>query len=207
MHYNWSFYLAEGKKYSDWTEYLSKISPETSNTGKATEKEFSRKVVSDSATPWTTRRQASLSCTISQSLLKLMSIASKMPSNHLIFCHHLLLPPSIFPSIRVFSNELALHIMWPNCGRKGKRWEQNLLPWWDQGQLIKGWTENRSKDGVWQGGGSEAGIAGIQPLTPDEKVSKDMVENTAPFSSEKRVDANDSGTTKSFILRSNTLYL
>lgn len=60
---------------------------------------------------------------------------------------------------------------------------------------------------MWQGGGSEAGIAGIQPLTPDEKVSKDMVENTAPFSSEKRVDANDSGTTKSFILRSNTLYL
>ena len=104
MHYNWSFYLAEGKKYSDWTEYLYKISPETSNIGKATEKEsllFSRKAVSDSATPWTTQRQASLSCTISQSLLKLMSIASKVPSNHLIFCHHLLLPPSIFPSIRV----------------------------------------------------------------------------------------------------------
>ena len=58
-------------------------------------------------------RQASLSFTIFQSLLKLMSIESVMPSNHLIFCHLLLLLPSIFPSIRVFSNELALCIRWP----------------------------------------------------------------------------------------------
>ena len=65
------------------------------------------------ATPWTTVYQASLSFTISQSLLKLMSIESVMPSNHLILCHPLLLLPSIFPSIRVFSNELALHIRWP----------------------------------------------------------------------------------------------
>ena len=57
--------------------------------------------------------QASLSFTNSQSLLKLMSIESVMPSNHLILCHPLLLLPSIFPSIRVFSNELALHIKWP----------------------------------------------------------------------------------------------
>ena len=56
-------------------------------------------------TPWTAARQASLSITNSRSLLKLMSIESMMPSNHLIFCHPLLLPPSIFPSIRVFSNE------------------------------------------------------------------------------------------------------
>ena len=65
-------------------------------------------------TPWTAARQASLSITNSQSLLKLMSIASVMPSNHLISCHSLLLLPSIFPSIRVFSNESVLCIIWPN---------------------------------------------------------------------------------------------
>ena len=62
------------------------------------------------ATPWTAAHQASLSITNSQSLLKLMSIESVMLSNHLILCHPLLLPPSVFPSIRVFSNELVLHI-------------------------------------------------------------------------------------------------
>ena len=65
------------------------------------------------ATSWTAARQDSLSITNSQSLLKLMSIESVMPSNHLILCHPLLLLPSIFPSIRVFSNESALHITWP----------------------------------------------------------------------------------------------
>ena len=65
-------------------------------------KQFSHSVVSDSATPWTTACQASLSITISQSLLKLMSIELAMPSNHLILCHPLILLPSIFPSIRVF---------------------------------------------------------------------------------------------------------
>ena len=65
-------------------------------------------------TPWTAARQASLSFTISWSLLKLMSIESVIPSNHLILCHPLLLLPSIFPSIRVFSSESALHIRWPN---------------------------------------------------------------------------------------------
>ena len=64
-------------------------------------------------TPWTTARQASLSITNSRSLPKLMSIESVMPSNHLILCHPLLLLPSIFPSIRVFSNESALLIRWP----------------------------------------------------------------------------------------------
>ena len=64
------------------------------------------------ATPWTTAHQAFLSITNSQSLLKLMSIESVMPSNHLILCHPLLLLPSIFPIIRVFSNELALCIRW-----------------------------------------------------------------------------------------------
>ena len=67
----------------------------------------------DFLTPWTAARQASLSITNSQSLLQLMSIESVMPSNHLILCHPPLLLPSIFPSIRVFSNELALHIRWP----------------------------------------------------------------------------------------------
>ena len=65
------------------------------------------------ATPWTAARQASLSFTISQSLLKLMSIESVTTSNHLTLCHPLLLLPSIFPSIRVFSNESVLHIGWP----------------------------------------------------------------------------------------------
>ena len=65
------------------------------------------------ATPWTASRQASLSITNSRSLLRLTSIESVMSSNHLILCHPLLLPPSIFPSIRVFSN-LSVLIRWPN---------------------------------------------------------------------------------------------
>ena len=65
------------------------------------------------ATPWTTARQASLSITNSRSPPKPMSIESVMPSNHLILCCPLLLLPSIFPSIRVFSNKLTLHIRWP----------------------------------------------------------------------------------------------
>ena len=65
------------------------------------------------ATQWTIARQASLSITNSQSILKPMSIESVMPSNHLILCHPLFLLPSIFPSITVFSNESALHIRWP----------------------------------------------------------------------------------------------
>ena len=65
------------------------------------------------AIPWIAARQASLSITNSRSLLKLMSIEWVMPSNHLIFCCPLLLPPSLFPSIRVFSNESAFRIRWP----------------------------------------------------------------------------------------------
>ena len=65
------------------------------------------------ATPWTAARQASLSITNSQSLLKIMSIESVMPSNHLILCHSLLLLPSTFASIRVFSIESVLCIRWP----------------------------------------------------------------------------------------------
>ena len=69
--------------------------------------------MSDSVTPWTAACQASLSITNSQNLLKLMSIKLVMPSNHIILCHPLLLLLSIFPSIRVFSNELILCIRWP----------------------------------------------------------------------------------------------
>ena len=76
--------------------------------------QFSRSLVSNSLRPHGLQHvKASLSITNSWSLLKLLSIQLVMPSNHLILCHPLLLPPSIFPSIRVFSNESALHIRWP----------------------------------------------------------------------------------------------
>ena len=74
------------------------------------------------ATPWTAACEVSLSFTISLSLLKLVSIESVMPSNQLILCHPLLLLSSVFPSIRVFSNELALHITWP------KYWSFSISP-------------------------------------------------------------------------------
>ena len=74
--------------------------------------QFSCSVMSNSATPWTAARQASMSFTNYWTLLKLMSTESVMPSNYLILCHPLL-QPSIFPSIRVFSNESALHMRWP----------------------------------------------------------------------------------------------
>ena len=73
--------------------------------------QFSHSVMSDSAISWTAVCQASLFITNSRSLLKLMSMESVMPSNHLIFCHSLLLP-SVFPSIKVFSKESVLHIRW-----------------------------------------------------------------------------------------------
>ena len=82
---------------------------------------FSHSVVPDSATPWTAAHQASLSFTISQILLKLMSVESVMPSNHPFCCCPLLLP-SIFPSIRVFSSEAALHFRWP------KYWSFSFSP-------------------------------------------------------------------------------
>ena len=74
--------------------------------------QFSHSVMYDSATPWTAAHQASLPNTNSWSLLRLMSIESVMPSNEFILCHPLLLLPSIFPSIRVFSNKSVLHIRW-----------------------------------------------------------------------------------------------
>ena len=74
---------------------------------------FIHSVMSDPATPWTVACQVSLSITNSWSFLKLMSIKSVMPSNHLILCHPLLLLPSVFPRIRIFSNESVLCIRWP----------------------------------------------------------------------------------------------
>ena len=88
------------------------------------------------ATPWTATQQASLSIANSQSLLKLMSIGLVMASNHVIICHPLLLLPSMLPSIRVFSNVLALCIRWP------KYWSFNLsvLPMNIQGLFTLGLT-------------------------------------------------------------------
>ena len=89
---------------------------------KAPSVQFSHSVMSDSVTPWTAAHQAALSITSSWSLLKLMSIKSVMPSNHLILCCPLLLLPSIFPSIRVFPNKAVLCIRWP------KYWSVSFSP-------------------------------------------------------------------------------
>ena len=103
--------------------------------------QFSCLVVSDSATPWTAACRASLSITNSRSLPKLMSIESVMPSSHLILCHPLLLPSSIFPSIRVFSNESVLCVRWP------KYWSFsfNISPSNEHSGLIPlGWLSSQS---------------------------------------------------------------
>ena len=81
-------------------------------------------------TPWTTADQAFLSLTISQSLSKFMFIESVLPSNHLILCHSLLLLPSIFPSIRIFSSDSSLHIRWP------KYWSFSINPSSEYSGLI-----------------------------------------------------------------------
>ena len=94
--------LLRGMKILQWFLYLFKFSSVQSLS-----------CVQLFVTPWTEASQASLSITNSRSLLKLVSIESVMPSNHLILCHPLLLLPSIFPSIRVFSNESVLCIRWP----------------------------------------------------------------------------------------------
>ena len=99
------------------------------------EVQFSRSVVSDCLPPWTTALQASLSITNSWSLLKLLSIESMMPSNRLILCRPILLSPSIFPSIRVFSNDSVLCIRWP------KYWSfKSVLPMNIQDWFPSGWT-------------------------------------------------------------------
>ena len=90
------------------------------------------------ATTWTAAYQASLSITNSQSLLKLMSIVSVMPSNHLILCHPLLLLPSIFPSIRVFSNKSVLHTRGQSIGVSASA---SVLPMNTQDWYPLGWTD------------------------------------------------------------------
>ena len=89
------------------------------------------------ATPWTAACQAALSIGNSWSLLKLMSMESLMPSNHLILCHPLFLLPSIFPSIRVFSSESVLHI---RCQSIGVSASTSVLPMNIQGLFPLGWT-------------------------------------------------------------------
>ena len=93
--------------------YCYKYENDTSMTLLVIFIQFSRSVMSNSATPWTAAHRASLFITNSQSLLKLMSIKSVTPSHHLILCHPLLLLPSVFLSIRVFSNESVFHMRWP----------------------------------------------------------------------------------------------
>ena len=104
----WNCYV--GKFITFWESEEIKTKANTNCIGLY---QFSHSVMSDSVTPWTAARQASLSITNSWSLLKLMSTVLVMLSNHLNVCHPLLLLPSIFPSIRVFSNESALCIRWP----------------------------------------------------------------------------------------------
>ena len=98
--------------------------------------QFSHLVMSNSLwPPWTTAHQTSLSITNFQNLLKLMSIELMMPSNHHILCHPLLLLPSIFSSIRVFSNESVLHIRWP------KDWSFSCNISHIQDWFPLGWTD------------------------------------------------------------------
>ena len=107
--------------------------------------------MSNSATPWTAAGQASLSITNSPSLLKLVSIASVMPSNHLILCCPLLFPPSIFPRVRVFSRESVLHIRWPKNSSFSfsisppteywiLRWKSKHALSWNEAHSFLAWT-------------------------------------------------------------------
>ena len=100
-------------------------------------------------TPWTAAHQASLSITNSQSLLKLMSIELVMPSSHLILCHLLLLLPSIFPTIRVFSSESVLPIRWPRIGVSASAsvLPVNIQAWFPLGGgggvgMVSGWFKH-----------------------------------------------------------------
>ena len=123
--------------------------------------QISRSVVSDSAAPWAAVRQASLSITNSQSLLKLMSIELVMPSNHLFICHPLLLLPSIFPRIRVFSIESVLCIKWPNYWS----FSFSISPSSEYSEMISfriDWFDLLSVQGTLQLNSSKASILGTQ---------------------------------------------
>ena len=125
--------------------------------------QFSCSVVSDSLWQWITAGQASLSITNSWSSLKLTSTESVIPSNYLILCRSLLLPPSIFPSIRVFSNESILHVKWPKyCSfsfsispsNEYSRWISFRMDWLDllavQGTLKSLLQHHSSKASILQ---------------------------------------------------------
>ena len=120
------------------TFFMVQLSHPHMTTGKTISSvQFSRSVVSDSETQRTAACQASLSIINSRSLRKLMSVESVMPSNHLILCRPLLLPPSIFPSSRFFSNESILHIKWPKCWN----FSFNISPSNEHPELTSlGWT-------------------------------------------------------------------
>ena len=111
---NMYLFLRGQKVYTCWSSKKFSVGElGKQDTIKISSVQFSLSVVSDSVIPWTAEHQASQSITNSRSLLKRMSIKSVMPSNHLIVCRPLLLLPSIFPSIRIFSNESVLHITCP----------------------------------------------------------------------------------------------
>ena len=117
-------------------------------------------------TPWTTARQASLSITNSQSPPKPMSIESVMPSNHLILCRPLLLLPSIFHSIRVFSNDSALCIRWPKYWSFGIEWSIRWLK-------ISGSTTEGSLGYIWTSGTSKVGtFCGFVNASPPILINK-----------------------------------
>ena len=120
IHSDWYGFLRHGNFHAKTRKVLDKLGPVMSWIPRVSLQTFSRpcwcsvaKSCPTSATPWTTGCQASLSFTISQSLLQLMHTESVMPSNHLLLFHPLLFLPSIFPSIGICSNELALLIRWP----------------------------------------------------------------------------------------------
>ena len=120
---------------SDTSNILPTISTDIQSVQFSSVKSLSR--VRLFATPWTAARQASLSITNSRSPPKPMSIESVMPSNHLILCHPPFLLPSIFRSIRVFSNESALHIRWP----KNWSFSFNIPGSWDNLKIICSWKK------------------------------------------------------------------
>ena len=120
--FTWNYLLNLGSQYYFASNEFTSILSDSSHQAPRDQQTFSTNQFSSVqpltrvqffVTPWTAVHQASLSVTNSWSLLKLMSIESVMPSNHLILCHPFLLLPSVFPSIRIFSNESVLRIRWP----------------------------------------------------------------------------------------------
>ena len=118
-------------------------------------------------TSWAAAHQASLSFSISQSLFRLMSIESVMPSKHLVLCHPLLLLPSIFPSIRFFSNESALYFRWPKC------WSFSISPHNEYSRLISfriDWFDLLARDSLARRFSQES-----SPTTQFESISSSVL--------------------------------